>query len=157
MGIGTGIQPLIGYQVGAKREKRFRETMRFSLILVFAISLVLTVLLYLFVTPIVKVFLTGDATIEFGVRFSRIVLTSGWVGAFFTVLVSVLQAMGRATSALIVNLSRNGYVYIPLLFIMRAILGMDGLAIAQPAADVLCMFPAIIAYRKAVKTCFALR
>jgi putative MATE family efflux protein len=154
IGVGSGIQPLIGYQVGARREKRFRETVRFSLILITAISVVITIFLYIALEPIVKIFLADPSSVEYGVRFSIIILTTAWLGCIFTVMVSVLQAMGRATAALVVNLSRNGYIYIPLLFIMRVALGMNGLAIAQPVADVFCMIPALITYRKAVKTCF---
>ena len=45
--------------------------------------------------------------------------------------------MGAATPALIVNLSRQGIIYIPALFILQAWLGVVGLVWAQPVADIL--------------------
>ena len=45
--------------------------------------------------------------------------------------------MGAAAEALIINLSRQGIIYIPALFILNAALGVTGLAWAQPVADLL--------------------
>ena len=47
--------------------------------------------------------------------------------------------MGAATAALIVNLSRQGIIYIPAVFIMQTLLGITGLVWAQPVADVLSL------------------
>ena len=55
----------------------------------------------------------------------------------FYVLTNALQAMGAAVQALIINLSRQGMIYIPALFILQAVLEADGLAWAQPVADLL--------------------
>jgi Na+-driven multidrug efflux pump len=51
--------------------------------------------------------------------------------------------MGAAVSSLIVNVSRQGIVYIPMLFVLRGLLGMNGLIWAQPVADVLSLVLAI--------------
>ena len=55
----------------------------------------------------------------------------------FYVLSNALQAMGAATAALIINMSRQGLIYIPAVFILKAVMGMDRLLWAQPLADVL--------------------
>ena len=47
------------------------------------------------------------------------------------------EIAGAATAALIVNLSRQGIIYIPALFILEAAMGMNGLLWAQPVADLL--------------------
>ena len=66
-----------------------------------------------------------------------ILLTTSFLFGVFNVLCNALQAMGAATAALIVNLSRQGIIYIPALFILQCFLGITGLAWAQPVADVL--------------------
>ncbi len=58
-------------------------------------------------------------------------------------MTNTLQAMGAATPSLIVNLSRQGLLFIPLLFIMESMLGMNGLIWAQPVVDVLSLMLAI--------------
>ena len=58
-------------------------------------------------------------------------------------MVNTLQAMGAATESLIVNLSRQGLLFIPLMFIMEAELGMNGLIWTQPLVDILSLLLAI--------------
>jgi len=62
------------------------------------------------------------------------------------VLTNTLQAMGAATPSLIVNLSRQGLIYIPALFLLEAALGITGLVWAQPVADILSLLLAILLY-----------
>ncbi|MEY8395454.1 hypothetical protein AALB64_11645 [Lachnospiraceae bacterium 45-P1] len=57
-----------------------------------------------------------------------------------------LQAMGAATASLVTNLSRQGIIFIPALFILKAILGLTGLIWAQPVADILSIALAAILY-----------
>ena len=54
--------------------------------------------------------------------------------------------MGAATAALIVNLSRQGIIYIPAVFIMQTLLGITGLVWAQPVADVLSLALVAVLY-----------
>lgn len=64
----------------------------------------------------------------------------------FYVLVNALQAMGAAVESLIIAISRQGLIYIPALFILKAAMGITGLVWAQPAADVLSILLAIVLY-----------
>lgn len=137
IGFGQGIQPLLGYCVGAKLWARFKKIMRFSLIAALAFSAVLTVVCYLFIDQIVRAFLTDAAAFGYAVQFARILLTTSFLFGVFYVLTNALQAMGAAVQALIINLSRQGIIYIPALFILQIILEAKGLAWAQPVADLL--------------------
>ncbi|MGN0975844.1 MAG: MATE family efflux transporter, partial [Gemmiger sp.] len=137
IGFGQGIQPLLGYCVGAQLWERFRNVMRFSVIFAFVLSMVMTIVCYLFTGQIVGVFLTDASAYDFALRFARILLSTSFLFGIFYVLSNALQAMGAATAALIVNLSRQGLIYIPALFVLRVMFGADGLAWAQPVADIL--------------------
>ena len=53
--------------------------------------------------------------------------------------------------ALIVNLSRQGIIYIPMLLILNVILGLNGLVWAQPVADVLSTALVIFIYLKTIR------
>ncbi|MFA6938118.1 MAG: MATE family efflux transporter [Treponema sp.] len=146
MGIGQGVQPLLGYCTGSKNWKRYHNIMRFSLLLTFAISAILTLLCYVFTNQIVSVFLSEKNAFDYAVRFARILLTTSALFGVFFVFSNTLQAMGAATSSLIVNLSRQGIIYIPALFLMNAIIGIDGLMWAQPIADILSLVLALTLY-----------
>lgn len=137
IGFGQGIQPLVGYCVGAGLWDRLKACMKFSMVFSLGLSVVMTVLCYLLTGQIVGAFLTDPAAFDYAVNFVHILLTTSFLFGIFYVLGSALQGMGAATAALIVNLSRQGLIYIPALFILEAAMGMNGLLWAQPVADLL--------------------
>lgn len=146
IGLGQGVQPLLGYCVGAKDWTRFQKVFKFSLLFALILSTILTGICYLFTEQIVEAFLTdGDAFI-YGFHFSRILLSTSILFGVYYVLTNTLQAMGAATPSFMINLSRQGIIYIPALFISEAILGVNGLIWAQPAADILSLLLAIALY-----------
>lgn len=146
MGLGQGVQPLLGYCVGAKLWERFKKAFRFSMLFALSLGAVLTVICYLFTNQIVSAFLSDPAAYSYAVEFSRILLTTSFLFGVFYVLINTLQAMGAATPALIINLSRQGIIFIPVLFILQAVVGINGLIWAQPVADLLSIGLAAILY-----------
>ncbi|MFC2662673.1 MAG: MATE family efflux transporter [Eubacterium sp.] len=155
MGIGQGVQPLLGYCVGAEDGRRYQSLLKFSLIFAFLFSGFMTILCYIFMKPIIGLFLSEPAAFVSALHFGRILLsTSAFFGVFY-VLVNTLQAMGAAFPALIVNISRQGLIYIPVLFLLHAVSGPDGLAWAQPAADILALILVSILSLKCRKSRFS--
>lgn len=146
MGLGQGVQPLLGYCVGAKLWERFKKAFRFSMLFALSLGAVLTVICYLFTNQIVSAFLSDPAAYSYAVEFSWILLTTSFLFGVFYVLINTLQAMGAATPALIINLSRQGIIFIPALFILQAVVGINGLIWAQPVADLLSIGLAAILY-----------
>lgn len=146
IGLGQGVQPLLGYCVGAKSWERYKKIFRFSLIFALILGVCLTGICYLFTEQIVRAFLSDASAFEYGVRFARILLSTSALFGVLYVLGNALQAMGAAAASLVVNVSRQGLIFIPALFILKALLGVDGIAWAQPVADVLSLGCAAILY-----------
>lgn len=146
MGIGQGVQPLLGFCIGARQWKRYQQILKFSLCFSFLVSLIMTAACYLTVNQIVSAFLSEADAFDYAVRFSRILLsTSAFFGIFY-VLTNVLQAMGAAIPSLVINLSRQGLIYIPALYVLHSIIGINGLVWAQPVADILSILLAVVLY-----------
>jgi multidrug efflux pump len=137
IGFGQGVQPLLGYCVGARLWERFKKIMRFSILFSLGLGTAMTGLCYLLRDSIIRVFLTEPAAFEYAASFTSILLTTSFLFGVFYVLTNTLQAMGAAAQALVINLSRQGIIYIPALFILQPLLQAEGLAWAQPAADLL--------------------
>lgn len=151
IGFGQGVQPLLGYCVGAKNWTRFKKSLRFSVAVAFGLSAVLTAVCYVFTKQIVNWFLTEPQAFNYAFHFGRILLTTSFLFGMFYVLSNALQAMGASTSALIINISRQGIIYIPAMFILQAIYGVNGLVWAQPVSDVLSVILVIVLYLVTVK------
>ena len=146
MGIGQGVQPLLGWCVGAKDKIRYKKIFRFSLIFAFTVSVVLTAICYVFVSRIAASFVNEQSALDFAVRFSKKLLTTSSIFGIYFVFVNALQASGATVSSFILNISRQGIIYIPLLFVFSHFLGANGLIWTQPAADILSLFLAVVLY-----------
>lgn len=109
-------------------------------------SLVLTAVCYLFTNQIVSAFLTDAMAFDYAVQFARILLTTSFLFGVFYVIINALQAMGAATESLIINLSRQGIIFIPALFLLKEMMGLTGLVWAQPVADLISIVFAVILY-----------
>jgi len=154
IGLGQGVQPLLGYCVGAKKWDRYKSILRFSLIFAFILSSILTVICYIFTSQIVSVFLTDTAALSYGVTFARILLSTSFLFGVFYVLINALQACGAATESFIINISRQGLIYIPAMFILGAVFHETGLIWAQPVADILSLALALALYIRKSKQMF---
>ena len=151
MGIGQGVQALLGYCVGAKLWDRFKSALRFSMIFALGLSVALTGLCYIFTDQIVSAFLTDAAAFDYAVTFARILLCTSFLMGILYVLTNALQAMGAATEALVINVSRQGIVFIPAVYILKALLGITGVIWAQPVADFVSLFVTVVLYVRTSK------
>lgn len=153
IGLGTGIQPLLGYCFGAGNKKRYMDVLRFSICLALVLSLIMTVICYCGAGPLVRAFLDDSDAYSYGISFARIYIYSGPVMGILFVFINAIQSTGAAIPALILSISRQGIIYIPVLFLFRKIFhSARMLAAAQPVTDYLSTALAvvlfIIIYRK---------
>ena len=139
IGVGSGVQPILGYCYGAKNRKRLVETIKFSTVFGLAICLAAAILCYIFAGNIVDIFLTDAIAYEKGIEFTRILMTTAWLIGAFAICQNTLQAMGAAVSALLASIIRQAVIFIPAMFILQNFFGANGLIIAQPVADVLSL------------------
>ncbi len=151
IGFGQGIQPLLGYCVGAELWERFKQIMKFSLTAALLLGAVMTGICYLFKDGIAGMFLTNADALQYAVRFTSIFLSTSILFGIFYVLNNALQAMGAAVSAFIISLSRQGIIYIPAIFILQALLRENGIAWAQPVADILSTGLVLLLFMRSLK------
>lgn len=147
VGLGTGIQPVLGYCFGAGNRKRYMAVLKFSLILAFGLSVVMTIICYCGAGPLVHAFLQDPDAFAYGMSFARIYIYSGPVMGLLFVFVNAIQSTGAALPALILSISRQGLLYLPVLFLFRSIFDSAAmLAAAQPITDYLSTTLAIILF-----------
>ena len=147
IGLGTGIQPVLGYCFGAGNRKRYMAILKFSLILAFCLSAVMTVICYCGAAPLVHAFLEDPDAFAYGMSFARIYIYSGPVMGLLFVFINAIQSTGAALPALILSISRQGLIYLPVLFLFRNIFdSATMLAAAQPITDYLATALALVLF-----------
>lgn len=136
LGVGMGVQPLLGYCFGAKNKKRFMGVLKFTSIFAFIMSVILTIICYSAADPLVHAFLTDEKAFAYGFRFCRIYIYAGPVLGFMFVFMNAIQSTGAAIPATVLSLLRQGVILIPLYFIFDAVFqSANMLMIAVPVAD----------------------
>lgn len=147
IGLGTGIQPLLGFCFGAGNKKRYMAVLRFSLFLAFGLSLVMTVICYCGAGPLVTAFLDNADAFEYGMKFARIYILSGPIMGILFVMINAIQSTGAAVPSLILSVSRQGLLYMPILFVFSHIFDSARMiAMAQPVTDYLSAGLAVILF-----------
>lgn len=147
IGLGTGIQPLLGYCFGARNRKRYLAVLRFSVILALCLSFVMSAICYFGAAPLVTAFLDNPDAFDFGFMFSRVYILSGPILGLLFVFINAIQSTGAAIPSLILSVSRQGLLYLPILFTIDSLFNSArNLALAQPITDYLATALAVILF-----------
>ncbi len=153
IGVGTGIQPLLGYCFGAGNKKRYLAVLKFSIIFGLILSAIMTMICYFGAAPLVTAFLEDEQAFQYGFSFSRIYILSGPILGILFIFMNAIQSMGAAIPSLILSVSRQGIIYFPILIMISLISNTpQNLAMTQPLTDyiaaALSIVLFIIAYKK---------
>jgi len=137
MGILQGMQPIIGYNYGADKLERMRETIILGLKVVTVYSTFIFVIMMAFPGIFIRIFSADPAVIEAGSDGMRIMFAVAFLIGAQVVSGGLYQALGRAKPALILSMSRQVLFLIPLVLILPQFIGIWGVWLAFPLADVL--------------------
>ena len=155
-GYGMGYLPFVGYNYGAGKMKRVRDSFWFTTISSTIFGLALTIPFWMFGSGFMRVFTSDEKIIELGVHCLKIyVFCLPVLGLQYTVT-STFQATGKAIFAMFSNLGRQGIFFIPTIIVFKKLFDFYGLIWAQVAADymavVLCILLALPMIKKISKS-----
>ena len=137
IGLCAGIQPLIGYNYGARNKKRLMKVFWFTGLCAVVMGTALTVLMVIARRTLIQVFIDDPEVIAYGIQMVVALQLSGpFIGLLF-LCINTIQGMGKALPSLVLTICRQGLIFIPLIFALNRIFGLDGVIYAQPAADYL--------------------
>jgi len=151
-GITQGFVPIAGYNYGAHNYDRVKQTIRIAITYSIGMASIIFVLLIGFPELITRMFTTDPMVIEKTPTAMRWVFAATPIIAIQLIGSAYFQAVGKAVPALLLTLSRQGFFFIPLIFILPLWYGELGVWMAFPVSDVLStLVTAFILYRE-VKT-----
>lgn len=146
VGIILGCQPIISYNIGAKKIDRVKELYKKILLCTIIIGLLSTLLFELCPRLIVGLFGTPrnipnpDDYWEFGEKTFRIFLSFVTFTCFVKMTSIFFQAVGKPFKAIISSMIRDILCFVPLIYILPIYLnGVDGILFAAPIADFIAM------------------
>ncbi len=135
-GIAQGFQPIAGFNYGAGNFARVKSAVRVTNITTVAISSMAFVIVMSIPNLVFRVFTTDEALIDIGVGAIRIMMLAVPLIGMQIAGAVFFQSVGKAFPAMVLSLSRQVLLLIPLILILPRLFGLTGVWVAFPAADV---------------------
>lgn len=138
IGFGQGFQPVCGFNYGAKKYDRVREAFWFSVKVAFVFLVIAGAAVFVFAPEVILLFTKKDPEVlEIGTLALRLQCIVLPLNSFIILANMMLQTMGRAGPATVVAMARQFLCFLPVLFITVPLLGLPGIQLTQPLADLL--------------------
>jgi len=135
-GLSQGVQPIIGYNYGAKNYARVTQTLKIAISAATLFAFIGFLLVEIFAQQIIMLFNDNPELISIGAQGMRLQLCMLPVIGFQIIGANYFQAVGKAGYAIVLSMSRQVIILIPLVLILPGLLGLNGAWLASPIADV---------------------
>ena len=144
LGFGNGFQPVAGFNWGAKRYDRVKESYRFSSKVAFWGGLVMAAFCIFFADWLIILFAGTDEEMRrigaFAIITQSIALP---IHAWVAIVNMYCVGLGDAKGALLLSTARQGSCFLPILYPLAWVFGAYGVGCVQAVADVLTMVLAL--------------
>lgn len=137
LGVTQGFLPIAGYNYGGHKFERVRESINKAILYAASLGLLIFVLIMAFPETIVSVFTDDTEILSKTPHYMRWVFAATPIIAIQLIGSAYFQAIGKAVPALLLTLTRQGFFFIPLIFILPHYFGELGVWISFPVADFL--------------------
>ena len=144
LGFGNGFQPVAGFNWGAKRYDRVKESYRFSSKVAFWGGAVMAAICILFADKLIVLFAGTDEEMRrigaFAIITQSVALP---IHAWVAIVNMYCVGLGNAKGALALSTARQGSCFLPILYPMAWLFKAWGVGAVQAAADILSLLLAI--------------
>ncbi|NPE30179.1 MATE family efflux transporter [Methanococcoides sp. SA1] len=135
IGIVQGLQPIVGFNYGAKNYARVISSTALAIKITTLVSIAGFLLLFIFPTQLFSIFTTDQELIEAGKTAMRIMTLALPLVGFQIIGASIYQTLGKAKPAFFLSISRQVLFLIPLVLILPRFFELQGVWMAFPLSD----------------------
>ncbi|MDR3198998.1 MAG: MATE family efflux transporter [Planctomycetaceae bacterium] len=138
LGLNQGVQPIVGYNIGARHFDRVARTLRLALGSVLTFTLICSVALFVFPEMLLRPFADvegGTDLLKLGCRAARIFVLMLPAAGIVVVMAGYFQSNGTPKLAIALTLIRQVVFFVPLILILPYYFGLDGIWFATPICD----------------------
>ena len=136
MGFMQGYQPVAAYAFGAKKEERFHQSLRFALKGSLLLTIIVAAAYILLSRPLILLFNSNPVIVNYGrwLLISQVVLYPAF-GLCYMMTIT-FQTIGESKYGLFLSMIRQGLFYVPFILTLPRIIGVKGIYLSQPLADI---------------------
>lgn len=144
VGIGMGLQPIIGYNYGAGNLSRVRKAYGLAAVVGTLVTLLGAVVSVAWPQYIARVFTIDDALIAATANGLHIATIMFWPVGFQIISTTLFQSIGKAGKSIFLSLVRQVIFLIPLLLLLPRAFGLNGVWASFPTSDVFATLVTVI-------------
>ena len=150
-GVNQGFLPIVGYNYGARKMRRARESVKLASAVTTMIALFSSIVMFLFARQLISIFTDETELIESTIYALRIVILATPTIGVQVIASGMFQALGKALPALFLSLLRQIIILIPLILVIPRFLGINGIWISFPLADLIAFAISLVFYLRELK------
>ncbi len=137
MGVSNALLPVVGYNLGARNQKRLWKSIKLSTIGITMLLAFFTIIIEIWAPEIVSVFMKDPEGLRVTIPGMRIMLSAMVFIGPNILFVTAFQGLSMGAMALWLSLVRQFLLFIPSLFLLEYLLGLTGIWLALPVSDIL--------------------
>jgi putative MATE family efflux protein len=137
MSIGQGVQPILGFNYGARRFDRTLQAIKLSVIVATIFAVISFLIIFFWSAPIMRIFTQDSGLISVGAYAARRIFFVVYLVGFQMVASTVFQALGKAVPTLLATIARQILFLLPLILILPRFWQLDGVWLSVPVSDTL--------------------
>ncbi len=145
-GMGQGLQPVVGYNFGAKNSKRVLMAEKEGMKKTFRGALIFSIILFIFARILMNAFVTEPKVIEYGVLIIRFTAFGILFTSISNTIAVIFQALGFAKISLMFSVLRQGILLIPMILVFPYLFGDLGVILSMFFADLFTLIISVIVY-----------
>lgn len=145
-GLTGALIPIVAYNLGAGKRDRIYKAIHLSLVITLSIMALGTVLFEIFPAAFLKIFNADAEMLRLGVPALRIICLGFCFSGFAIVFSSSFQAIGKAFLSMIVSISRQLLIILPVAFLLKILFGTEYVWWAMFIAEVVGCIMSVLMY-----------
>lgn len=153
MGIVLGVMPLIAYNFSNKNLSRLKESIKYSTLFIFVISVLFVGIVYIFRNQVMHAFSSDTSVLQIGSYILVAMLISTIFNGLTALFMTIYQASGEGIATGIMAISQ-GCLYIPVVITLHYFYGLHGLIWSMTITEITtCLIGIVlfIIYNKKLK------
>ena len=151
IGLNQGMQPIVGYNFGARKFDRVARALRYAIFAAVAVTTSGFLMAEIFPHLLANMFTGDQELIDIASHGMRIVLIMFPIVGFQMVTANFFQSIGKVRKAILLSLTRQMLFLVPLLIILPRFMGTLGVWISMPIADSLATVLAVFLLTRQMK------
>lgn len=135
IGINQGMQPIAGFNFGAKHYTRLNQVLKYAITIATGIWIVGFIVCVLLATPVASAFTNDEELLKEAAHALRVMNLVVPIIGFQMITIGFFQSIGKAGISIFLSLTRQLLFLVPLLLILPNFFGLDGIWYSVPIAD----------------------